>query len=270
MMAALAAAAQDPASQDAALLAALPGWALAFMLVLCRVSAVVMLLPGPGDTGVPAPVRIGLAVALTLLLLPAIAPLVPRPPDDPGRLLAMVVAELFCGLTLGMLARLLVLAMMTAGQIVALMTGLSNVLNVDPALGAQSAAVARLMGMMAPLILLATGLYALPLGALAGSYGLVPPGNFLPVGDTVASVTAAAAQSFALALRLAGPFVLASMMWQVATGALARLVPQLQVHFAAMPGQIFGGLLLLGLLMRDMADAWQSAAHAALLQLPGL
>jgi flagellar biosynthetic protein FliR len=262
-------AAADSAA-DAALVAALPGWAFAFVLVLSRVSATVILLPGLGETGVPAMVRAGLAAALTLLLLPAIAPLVPAPPGDLARDVAMIGAELLFGLTLGLLARLVVLGLVMAGQIVSLMTGLSNVLNLDPELGSQSAAVARLMGTIAPVLVLASGLYAMPLEALAASYGVVAPGSFLSTADAARALTTGVAAAFDLALRLAGPFVIGNLLWQVGAGALARLVPQLQVHFAAMPGQILGGLVLLGLLTATLLDAWQGAARDAFAALPGL
>ena len=46
-------------------------------------------------------------------------------------------------------------------------------------------------------------------------------------------------------MRLASPFVLASIVWHVAIGLIARMVPRLQVYFVSLPGQIVGGLLLL-------------------------
>ena len=78
---------------DAVLLAGLPGWAFAFVLLLCRAGAACMLIPGVGEAEVPAMVRAGFAVALTALLLPGLAPHMPPPPDDVGRLLFMVAAE---------------------------------------------------------------------------------------------------------------------------------------------------------------------------------
>ena len=66
---------------DADLLAALPSLAFALALVLCRVGMVVMLLPGLGEMEAPSMVRAGLALGLTLLLLPAVAPSVPSVPE---------------------------------------------------------------------------------------------------------------------------------------------------------------------------------------------
>lgn len=255
---------------DLDLLAMLPGAAFAFMLLLCRVGAAVMLVPGFGEAELPGIVRAGISLALAFLLLPVVAPLMPGPAGSPGQDLAMVAAELACGALLGWLARLIALALPVAGQLVSVLVGLSNVLQPDPSLGAQSSALGRLFSLTAPVVVLGSGLYALPLAALAGSYKLVPPGAFLPAADSAQAVVAAVADSFRLAIRLAAPFVLVSILWQVALGLLSRLVPQLQVSFAGMPGQVLGGLLLLAVLMQAMLGGWAEAARAGFAMLPGL
>ncbi len=255
---------------DAALLAALPGWAFAFVLVLCRVGAVVMLMPGLGEVEPPVVVRAGLALAVTLLLLPVVAPLVSAPPEAAASGAGMVAAELLVGAMLGWLARLPALALGMAGAIASYMLGLSSVVQTDPALGGQSAALGRLFGLMAPVLVLSTGLYALPLQALGGSYDVFPPGTLLPAGPLADSVTAAVGASFGLAVRLAAPFLLAGLVWQAALGLLARLAPQLQAYTAAMPGQILGGLALLALLGSHILAAWLDGVSAAWMFLPGM
>ena len=100
-------------------------------------------------------------------------------------------AELLVGRVLGWLARLPALALAMAGAVVSDMLGLSSVVQPDPALGGQSSALARLFGLLAPVLVLSTGLYALPLQALAGSYRLFPPGSVMPAGPLAESVTAA-------------------------------------------------------------------------------
>lgn len=255
---------------DAQILAALPGWAFAFVLVLARVGAAVMLMPGLGEAEPPAMLRAGLALALTALLLPVVQPLLPAAPDDLWHAAGMIVAELLAGLFLGWLARLVALALPMAGQIIAYMLGLASVLQQDQVFNAQGTVLSRLFGLAAPVILLGGGLYALPLSALAGSYQVLLPGTLLPAGDTAEMVVRAVGGSFGLALRLAAPFVLASVIWQVGLGLLARLVPQLQVFFVAQPAQILGGLLLLAALSVGMLDSWGEAARGAFALLPGL
>lgn len=254
---------------DAALLAALPAQAFAFVAVLARAGTVTMLLPGLGEAEVPAPVRAGMAVALTALLLPGVLALMPAGPGTLSAAASVLGAELFCGAVLGTLARTVAQSLAMAGAVLSYMTGLSSVLQPDPALGGQSAALGRLFGMVAPVVILSTGLYALPLSALAHSYEVVAPGAWLPAGDAADSLAAAVSAAFGLSLRLAAPLLVASVVWQGALGLLARLVPQLQVYAAAAPGQILGGLALVGLLASRMLEPWGGAVRAAWLALPG-
>lgn len=251
-------------------LAELPALAFAFVLVLSRVSAAVMLLPGVGETEVPPTVRAGLALAVTVLLLPVVQPRLPAEPETVAGLTLLIAGELLVGGWIGWLARLATWACGMAGQVISFMLGLSSVLMPDATLGGQSTALERLFNMAAVLVLLASGLHAVPLRALAGSYVVLVPGGGLPVGDGLESVVAALAESFALAARLAAPFILLGTAWQVALGLLARLVPRLQVYFIAMPGQILGGFLMLAVLSGAMLAAWRDGAEQALARLPGL
>jgi flagellar biosynthetic protein FliR len=256
-------AAADPA------LIALPALAYAFVLVLCRVGGACMLLPGVGEMELPAMLRMGFALALTFLLVPLLAAAMPRPPADPWRLLAAVAAEIGTGVFIGWLARLAMQMLPVAGQFIATMCGLANVLQPDPALGAQTTAIARALGLAAPVVVLSTGLHALPLAALAASYDVIPAGTLLPASDSVREAIRAVSDTFAMALQLSAPFLLAATLWQVALGLISRLVPQLQVFFAAMPGQIAGGLLLLALLAQEILTAWQNAVQNSFSLLPG-
>jgi flagellar biosynthetic protein FliR len=99
---------------------------------------------------------------------------------------------------------------------------------------------------------------------------VVPAGTLLPAADSAAAAVSAVANCFSLALRLAAPFLLAGIVWQAALALLARLVPQMQVYFIALPGQILGGLALLALLVAALFGAWQDQAGASLAALPGL
>lgn len=247
-------------------LASLPAWGFAFLLVLSRCGMAVVLMPGLGEAEAPATVRMGLAVALTLLVLPGIGVV---PLADGWHTAGMVAAELLCGGLLGGLARLITLALPMAGQIISFMLGLSSVVQPDPVLG-QSSALMRLFSVVAPVIVLGTGLWVLPVTALIGSYALAPAGTMLPIGDGAQAVLEVVSTSFSLALRLAAPFIFASVVWQVAMGLTGRLVPHLQIYFAAIPGQIVGGLALLALLSMSLLESWSEAARQGFGTLPGL
>ena len=247
---------------DPDLLQALSPLAVAFALALARIGGIVMLLPGVGETVVPATLRAGFAVALTLLLMPSIA----MPAASPGfiMLAALLAHELAVGIWLGMMARFFVLALPIAGQIISYQIGLSSVITPSQDLGAESTLLSTVFGMFATTMILATGLYALPLQALVASYHILPVGLNFPAGSVLRIAQALTTQSFGLAVQVAMPFLLAGLLWQAGLAVISKLVPQLQIFMVAMPGQTLGGLALLALLATAMVAAWQRGAAAGM------
>jgi flagellar biosynthetic protein FliR len=241
---------------------------IGFALVLARCAGAVMLLPGWAETEVPAMIRAAVALALAVLVWPVVAAQMPPLGDDGAMLLVMLARELLAGASLGFLARLVTLALPMAGQMLSVMIGLASVLQTDAAIGAQQTAIARLLGLAAPLLILGGGLHQLPLRALVGSYLLWPAGA-MPTG-AVTAVIGGIADGFGLALRLAAPFLLASVLLQIALGLLGRLVPQVQVFLVAVPGQVLGGMVLLAALGVTILRAWSDGAASVFAALPGL
>lgn len=252
------------------LLNELPGLAFVFVLLLGRVGSACMLLPGIGEIELPTPIRAGFAFAFVALLMPLLSAGMPALPLDVWQLAAMIGAEIATGLWMGWLTRLMLQVLPVAGQFMAGVTGLANVIQPDPAMGPQTSAISHALALAAPVAVFATGLHALPIAALVRSYELIPAGALLPAIDTATQVIGVLGDAFAVALQLAAPFVLVATLWQFALGLLSRLVPQMQVYFAAMPGQIAGGLFLFMLLAHGMLTMWQGYMHDALAALPGL
>jgi len=243
--------------------------AYGFVATAARTGAIFALLPGLGETGIPATVKAGLILTVTLVLQPVVAPLLPPRPAADAELARLIAVELANGLWFGWLARVVVASLPLAGQFVADVSGLSNVLMPSPDSGAQTSAISRLYETAVPALILSSGLYMLPLSALAGFYRLVPPGTLPWAGDGAAASVAAVAASFELALRLAAPFVLTGFAWNLAVGLIARFVPRMQVFFVAMPGQIGLALILLALLSVPLLAAWMEAVRTGLAALPG-
>jgi flagellar biosynthetic protein FliR len=250
-------------------LAALLGWAPAFALVLARVGAAMALLPGVGETAAPAIVRIGLALSITILLLPELQPMMPPVPDAGLSMGLMVAGEVITGLWFGWVARMIVLALPICAQFIGYLIGLSSVLQPDTELGAQSGALGTLFQMAAPVVLLASGLYRLPLIALNGLFRLIPPGHMLPAADSTQIAIHAVGTGFSLALQLASPFVVVGIVWHVAIGLIGRIVSRMQIYLVSMPGQIMVGLGLLLIIGGTIILAWRDGTQAYFLALPG-
>jgi flagellar biosynthesis protein FliR len=142
---------------------ALLDWAPAFALVLARVGAAMALLPGIGEPVAPAVVRIGLALSITILLIPELQPMIPAVPAAGLSMGLMIASEVITGLWFGWVARMIVLALPIGAQFIGYFIGLSSVLQPDAELGAQSGVLGKLFEAAAPVILLVTGLYRIPL-----------------------------------------------------------------------------------------------------------
>jgi len=254
---------------EAELLTALPDMVFRAVLMLARIGAVVMLLPGLGEQEIPANIRLGLGLALVMVLYPLLADSFPSAPDGVGELLRLIGTELVIGIWYGALARLVSLAMTMAGQLFALLLGLSQMLVPDPAMGGQNAVTGRFFTLMAVVLLLGSGLYAVPLRALLEGYAVLPVGGGFLAGPAAEAMAAAVGQSFLLALQLMAPFLLLSVVLNVAFGLLARIAPQVQIYFLVVPGQILLGILLLGILLPAMLGLYASIARDSFLALPG-
>lgn len=171
--------------------------AFGLMLVVARVAGAIMLLPGMGESAPPAMLRAGLALCIALLLLPGLLPILPPPPEAGIQAALMIGAEVLTGVWFGWLARLVALALPVAAQFIAYLLGLSSVLQADAELGPQSTALSRLFDLAAPLAVLSSDLYQLPLLALGGLYTLVPAGALLPSTDGALTVLEMMTQTFA-------------------------------------------------------------------------
>ena len=255
---------------EAEFLAALPDTAFRAVLLLSRLGAAVMLLPGLGEAEIPAPLRLGLGLALVPLLLPVLSDGLPGAPDAVPALLRLLALEVLTGLWIGGLARVAALALSVGMQAVASLIGLASVLAPDSQMGAQSAALGRLGSLAAAVLVLGSGLYALPLRALAESYAVLPVGAPWPAGPAAEAMVAAGSALLEIALRLAAPFVMAALLVNLGMGLLARVAPQVQVHIVGAPGQILAGMALLGLVAPPLLAAFEEALRAAWAGLPGL
>lgn len=240
------------------------------VLIFARLGSALMLLPGLGEIEVPTTIRLLLALLIVAMVLPVLQPGLPPVPASVPDLLRLVAGEIAVGLWLGTLARLVTLALAQAGQLVALFIGLVSPLQGDVLFAGQGTAASRLFGLLAVVVVLGTGLYALPLRAAVASYGVLPAGGLLPLGAGAEAMADAVAGSFRLALQIAAPLLLAAVIGNVALGLLARIAPQVQVFSIAAPGQIILGLAVLAGLAAPLLAVWWQAAEGRFLALPGL
>lgn len=223
--------------------------------VFLRIGAFVSLLPAFGEQSVPMRIRLVIVGAFTLIVLPATAPMDLE--QNLGNLIWLALTETLAGVILGLGIRLFVLALQTAGSIAAQSTSLSQILG---------GAVAEPLPAMGYILIIAglalavmAGLHVKAAELMILSYQLLPMGTF-PSGSVLSEWGVGQIRSaFALAFTLAAPFVILSVLYNLALGAINKAMPQLMVAFVGAPVITAGGLFLLFLAAPLMLSTWLAA-----------
>ena len=238
----------------------------AFIVIFCRFGAAMISLPGVGEASVSPRIRLSIAVLMAGVSVPALAPLLPPLPAQPMQLAVLVMSEIGFGLALGLLSRLIFSALHVGGTIIALQAGLASAVFFDPNQGSQSALVSSAMVLFGVTLVFATNLHLLALQAAYDSYTLFPPMQAPAFGDFAEVATHLVSGSIALGVKLAAPFIVYGIVFNVALGLLNRLMPQLQIFFIMQAPQIAFSLILLGLSLTAMGMLFTSRFEALMAQ----
>lgn len=225
------------------------GRALLWGGLLCffRVGACLALLPVFGEQVVPVRFRLGLALALTV----AVAPAIPAPPDVTP---SAILAEATTGLALGAVFRTLTMALQIAGAIAAQATSLSQIF---ASAGAEPQSAFSTVLLLAGLAMLCSaGFHVQVIVFLIRSHDLVAQGQFLPAAAVSAWGVSQIAGFFGLGFALAAPFLIGGLVYNIALGAINRAMPALMVVFIGAPALTAGGMILLALAAPMMLAAW--------------
>jgi flagellar biosynthetic protein FliR len=235
-------------------------------LIFLRVGGVVMLLPAIGDTAVPQRVRLGLALMLTMCLGAVANPHLPPMPQTVGEMGGQVFKEIFIGLGLGMLLNMMMHALAVAGEVMAIQTTLAFSQTANPNEAQPGATLHSFLSVTAVALIFATNLDHMFIGAIARSYTLFPPQKPPAINDAALMAVRAIGASFALGVQLASPIVVFSIVLNVATGLIGRLIPQFQIFFAVTPLTVLMGLSIFMVSLGMVSMIWLQKYQAYLAQ----
>lgn len=210
----------------------------AFFLVFARIGTALMFLPGLGSAYVSPRIRLSIALGIAFVALPAIGPTLPAMPTTPSALGLLFAGEALVGTLLGMISRILIAALQTAGTMISLLASLSNAFVTDPVAEQQSSIVSGFLSTLGITLIFVSDAYQLMFRAVTDSYGLFVPGEMPPLGDFSDTVVRLTAESFLLGVKLSTPVLIVALTYYIGLGILGRLMPTLQVFFFGMPVQI--------------------------------
>jgi flagellar biosynthetic protein FliR len=219
--------------------------AFAAMLIFARIGSAVMVLPGFGEGYVMPRIRLGIALALTVVLYGIVRDKLPPQPATPMGLFTLVTGEILIGLFIGGIARLIMSSLHVAGMVISFLSGLSYAQTVDPTQGTQGALLSSLLSLAGITVVFVSGLHLALIGALGDSYQLFPAGSPPPFDDFAQFAGEVVAGAFLLGVQIAAPFIVVGLVFYISLGVLQRLIPQVQLFFIAIPVQIVFAFFLL-------------------------
>lgn len=223
----------------------LTGSLFQFLLIFARIGAAISLIPGFGEAYVAVRSRLAFALLMSFVLMPMVKDMIPILPPEPMAMALLVISEILVGLFFGMICRLILLATLSAGMVIALQIGIANAFSSDPTTAQQGAVTGNFLIAVAVVLIFATDLDHLTLRALVGTYGVFHPGEVPQLQDVANMIARVSADSFLLALQMSAPFLVYGIVLVVGMGLLARLMPTLQVFFVIMPLQLLVGFGLM-------------------------
>ena len=230
----------------------LPALAATFMLVFARVGAMVMLMPGFGETNIPVRIKLGIALLLTLIILPLHRAAYQVDLTSMSSLGVLMVHEIVIGIVLGATARVTLSALAIAGSVIAQQLGLGFVTAVDPTQGQQGLLIGNFLTILGVTLPFATDSHHLVIAALNESYRIFSPGEVMSSGDVAALATRAFAAAFKIGMQLSAPFLVFGLVFNIGLGVLARLMPAMQVYFVGVPLSIMIGFLIFAFVLTGM------------------
>jgi len=221
-------------------------------IVFLRVAATVSLLPAFGERSVPMQIKLVITLAFTAIVAPVVSQDVPAMSMANVGLLTLT--ETASGLLIGLGLRLFILALQTAGAIAAQSTSLSQILGgaaIEPL-----PAMGYILTVGALALAVMSGLHIKAAHLLIHSYTLLPIGFFAGGSDVADWGVAQISHAFGLAFLLAAPFVLMSVLYNLALGVINKAMPQLMVAFVGAPVITLGGLFILFLAAPTILSVW--------------
>lgn len=210
-----------------------------------RIGGILFAVPFFGDQATPIRVRVLLAVALSLVVYPTLDPswLIALPSSLLG-FSFLVIKELFIGLFIGYVAKLVQEALIAAATIVGFQMGFGTASLLAPNADYMMDSFTAFHRSLVILFFLALNLHHIYLSAITETFRLIPAGSINLSPEIGTSIIRWTADIFVIAMRLASPVLISLLFTMAALGLISRAVPQLQVFTMSFPVSFFIGLVI--------------------------
>lgn len=217
-----------------------------FMLIFCRVSCLIYVVPFFSMNNTPRRVRVILSFVVALLLYYSI----PSKPvlvyDTLLGYAILVLKEAITGLLMGYACNICTTVVGFAGRVIDMETGLSMTSLMDPTTRENMSISGMIYNYAVTLILIITGIYEYILKALAESFTLIPiAGAVFHTDKLLDAMLKFMADYVLIAFRICLPMFAVMLLLNALLGILAKVAPQMNMFSVGMQMKVLVGLSML-------------------------
>ena len=195
--------------------------------VAIRLGAMLVFLPLPGFRNLPPAARVLLSLSLAIVLAAASPESLPSSGAHED-LLMRLLADLFTGVSISLVATLVVESMMFGGQIIAVTAGFSYASMIDPFSDSDSGILPSLMSLTANLLLFHSPLYAGLIRALLAGMSRAPDQVSVHGPEATRILLRFSTHCLETGIKLALPVIALVFLADLCIGLFGRLQPQIQ------------------------------------------
>ena len=230
---------------------------LTFLLVLIRVASIVSFIPVINHPAFPMLVKVIFSLFLALMLTPLLIEkgilFDTKLLDSPLTLTLGILNEIFFGFAVTLWIRFFFTAAVFAGDMIGTVGGFAMAHIFDPTAG-QSVIVGKFLLIAMLMLFVIGGFVNMMIYALYISFLKYPPFHCQIDDSLLWLLVEKFNQSFSLGFQIASPIIITVLIFNVPLALVARIMPQMNVFFVAIPVQLSIVLLFFALIVPYMME----------------
>ncbi len=227
-------------------------------LFFCRIGSCLMVIPGFSTQRIPGKIRLFIAIAVTLALTPILLSMVEGrvPETSPAGMIKEILAEVFKGITIGLMGQMFMLSLQFAASSVALFIGMGTMPG-TPIEGSEPVpALVSLFTLTATALVFLMDLHLELIRALLASYDVSVVGEMPLARMQLDEIVSKLSTAVFLSMQVSAPFLIYGVIANLAIGLTNKLTPQIPIYFISLPFLLFGGLFLLFFVSGEMLQVF--------------
>lgn len=203
-----------------------------FIPIFIRVAVIFFFIPFIGARMTPMLVKVGFALALTLLLLPVVQ----VGSENPVK---AIFEAVFIGSAVGLAVRIILGAVETAAQWINIEMGFGAAAIFNPMFGEQLGPLSLFYTILSMGIFFMLDIHHYFIEGIVRSFD-IDEIRYKGIFDSIIKLNSVL---FPLAFKIAAPVLLVQVMINIAMGFISRALPQANIFFISMPLLIFAGIV---------------------------